>query len=115
MPAFVLKRVPMRSSLRRPPSSAARKGCSRGDRRPIQAADQCTGVDHVQSSGGVGGCAMNLSGPFINRPVATSLLMAALAVIGLAAFPFLPVAPLPQVDFPTIQVTATLSGASAET
>ena len=50
---------------------------------------------------------MNLSEPFINRPVATSLLMAALVATGLAAFPFLPVAPLPQVDFPTIQVTAT--------
>jgi multidrug efflux pump subunit AcrB len=58
---------------------------------------------------------VNLSEPFINRPVATSLLMAALAFVGLTAFPFLPVAPLPQVDFPTIQVTATLSGASAET
>src|SRR5205823_1650297 len=52
---------------------------------------------------------------FIHRPVATSLLMAAVAFLGLAAFPFLPVAPLPQVDFPTIQVTATLAGASAET
>jgi hydrophobe/amphiphile efflux-1 (HAE1) family protein len=58
---------------------------------------------------------MNLSEPFIRRPVATSLLTAALALLGLVAFPLLPVAPLPQVDFPTIQVTATLSGASAET
>jgi hydrophobe/amphiphile efflux-1 (HAE1) family protein len=58
---------------------------------------------------------MNLSQPFIQRPVATSLLMAAVAFMGLVAFPFLPVAPLPQVDFPTIQVTATLAGASAET
>src|SRR5436309_3264683 len=58
---------------------------------------------------------MNLSQPFIQRPVATSLLMAAIAFMGLAAFPFLPVASLPQVDFPTIQVTATLAGASAET
>ena len=58
---------------------------------------------------------MNLSEPFIRRPIATSLLMAAVAFVGLTAFPFLPVAPLPQVDFPTIQVTATLSGASAET
>src|SRR5690242_20112145 len=41
--------------------------------------------------------------------------MAAIAVLGISAFPFLPVAPLPQVDFPTIQVTATLAGASAET
>ena len=51
---------------------------------------------------------MNLSEPFIRRPIATSLLVAALAFVGIAAFPFLPVAPLPQVDFPTIQVTATL-------
>ena len=58
---------------------------------------------------------MNLSAPFIARPVATTLLMAALALLGIAAFPLLPVAPLPQVDFPTIQVTATLAGASAET
>jgi hydrophobe/amphiphile efflux-1 (HAE1) family protein len=58
---------------------------------------------------------MNLSEPFIRRPVATSLITAALALVGIVAFPYLPVAPLPQVDFPTIQVTATLSGASAET
>jgi hydrophobe/amphiphile efflux-1 (HAE1) family protein len=58
---------------------------------------------------------MNLSEPFIRRPVATSLIMAALALLGITAFPFLPVAPLPQVDFPTVQVTATLAGASAET
>jgi hydrophobe/amphiphile efflux-1 (HAE1) family protein len=58
---------------------------------------------------------MNLSEPFIQRPVATSLLMAAVGFVGLVAFPFLPVAPLPQVDFPTITVSATLQGASAET
>src|ERR1044071_3503797 len=58
---------------------------------------------------------MNLSEPFIRRPVATTLLMAALAFVGIAAYPFLPVAPLPQVDFPTIQVTASWQGASAET
>ena len=58
---------------------------------------------------------MNISEPFIHRPVATCLLMAALAFVGLTAFPFLPVAPLPQVDFPTVQVTTTLAGASAET
>jgi HAE1 family hydrophobic/amphiphilic exporter-1 len=58
---------------------------------------------------------VNISGPFIRRPVATSLLMAAVAFVGLASFPFLPVAPLPQVDFPTIQVTASLAGASPET
>jgi len=58
---------------------------------------------------------MNFSEVFIRRPIATSLLMAALALVGIVAFPLLPVAPLPQVDFPTIQVTATLSGASPET
>ena len=58
---------------------------------------------------------MNISEPFIRRPVATSLLMAAVALVGVAAFLRLSVAPLPQVDFPTIQVTATLAGASAET
>jgi HAE1 family hydrophobic/amphiphilic exporter-1 len=58
---------------------------------------------------------VNLSEPFIRRPVATSLMMGAVAFLGLAAFPFLPVAPLPQVDFPTVVVTATLAGASPET
>ena len=58
---------------------------------------------------------MNLSEPFIRRPVATTLMMAAIAFVGIVSFPFLPVAPLPQVDFPTIQVTTTWTGASAET
>ena len=58
---------------------------------------------------------VNISEPFIRRPIATCLLMSALAFVGIAAFPFLPVAPLPQVDFPTIQVTTALAGASAET
>src|SRR6202045_91084 len=62
-----------------------------------------------------GAIVMNISEPFIQRPVATSLLMAAIGFVGLVSFPFLPVAPLPQVDFPTIQVSATLQGASAET
>jgi hydrophobe/amphiphile efflux-1 (HAE1) family protein len=58
---------------------------------------------------------VNISEPFIRRPVATSLLMSAVALVGIAAFRLLPIAPLPQVDFPTIQVTATLPGADAET
>ena len=57
---------------------------------------------------------MNVSEVFIRRPIATSLLMAALALVGIVAFPLLPVAPLPQVDFPTIQVSATVPGASPE-
>jgi multidrug efflux pump subunit AcrB len=58
---------------------------------------------------------MNLSEPFIQRPVATSLLMAALLLSGLAAFSALPIAALPQVDIPTIHVSAQLPGASADT
>jgi hydrophobic/amphiphilic exporter-1 (mainly G- bacteria), HAE1 family len=58
---------------------------------------------------------MNISAPFIKRPIATTLLMAAFVCSGIAAFFYLPVAPLPQVDFPTIQVSAQLAGASAET
>ena len=58
---------------------------------------------------------MSLSTPFIQRPVATSLLMAALLLVGIAAYPLLPVAPLPRVEFPTIQVSASLPGASPET
>jgi hydrophobic/amphiphilic exporter-1 (mainly G- bacteria), HAE1 family len=55
------------------------------------------------------------SAPFIRYPIGTSLLMAGILFVGLVAYPLLPVAPLPQVDFPTIQVTATLPGASPET
>jgi HAE1 family hydrophobic/amphiphilic exporter-1 len=55
------------------------------------------------------------SAPFIRHPVATSLLMAGLLFVGLIAYPRLPVAPLPQVDFPTIQVSASLPGASPDT
>ena len=58
---------------------------------------------------------MSISSPFIRRPVATSLIAAAFLVFGLVAFFNLPVAALPQVDFPTIQVSATLPGASPET
>jgi len=56
-----------------------------------------------------------ISAPFIRYPIATSLMMAGILFVGLVAYPLLPVAPLPQVDFPTIQVTATLPGASPET
>ncbi|MBL6615367.1 MAG: efflux RND transporter permease subunit [Reyranella sp.] len=58
---------------------------------------------------------MNLSAPFIARPVATTLLTIGIALAGAVAFLKLPVSPLPKVDFPTIQVTATLPGASPET
>jgi multidrug efflux pump len=58
---------------------------------------------------------MNLSAPFVARPVATTLLTMGIALLGLIAFPKLPVAPLPQVDFPTILVQAQMPGASPET
>jgi len=58
---------------------------------------------------------MNISAPFVHRPVATTLLTAAIALAGTVAFRVLPVSPLPQVDFPTISVNAALPGASPET
>ena len=56
-----------------------------------------------------------ISAPFIRLPIATSLLMVSVLFVGLVAYLHLPVAPLPQVDFPTIQVSANLPGASADT
>src|SRR3984885_10238507 len=57
---------------------------------------------------------MNISSPFIHRPVATTLLTVAIALAGGVAFKYLPVSPLPQIDFPTISVQAQLPGASPE-
>jgi hydrophobic/amphiphilic exporter-1 (mainly G- bacteria), HAE1 family len=56
-----------------------------------------------------------ISAPFIRHPIATSLLMVGVLFVGIVAYPKLPVAPLPQVDFPTIQVSASLPGASPDT
>ncbi len=58
---------------------------------------------------------MSISEPFVRRPIATSLLMGGILLLGIVAWPLLPVAPLPQVDFPTIQVTTQLPGASPDT
>jgi len=58
---------------------------------------------------------MSISEPFVRRPIATSLLMGGIFLVGLVVYPLLPVAPLPQVDFPTILVTAQLPGGSPET
>ena len=58
---------------------------------------------------------MSISAGFIKRPIGTTLLALAILLVGVAVFPLLPVAPLPQVDFPTIQVSANLPGASPET
>jgi len=59
--------------------------------------------------------AMNLSAPFVRRPIATTLMAAGLALFGALAFMLLPVAPLPEVDFPTISVSASLPGADPTT
>ncbi|MEA3149092.1 MAG: hypothetical protein QOD56_31 [Gammaproteobacteria bacterium] len=58
---------------------------------------------------------MSISAPFVRRPIATSLLMGGIFLVGLVVYPLLPVAPLPQVDFPTVVVSASLPGASPET
>ena len=58
---------------------------------------------------------MNMSAPFIERPIATTLLMVGLLLCGLVAYPLLPVASLPNVNFPTVQVTAQLPGADPQT
>ena len=63
----------------------------------------------------VSGMHESISSPFIRYPIGTSLLMAGILFVGLVAYPLLPVAPLPQVDFPTIQVSASLPGGSPET
>ena len=68
-----------------------------------------------RGTGGDGRSDMSLSSPFIRRPVGTSLLTAAVTLAGAVAYVNLPVSPLPQIDFPTISVSASLPGASPET
>src|SRR5664279_5970641 len=58
---------------------------------------------------------MNISGTFIRRPIATSLIMAAIALFGVIAYRALPVSDLPQVDYPTLTVSASLPGANPDT
>ncbi len=58
---------------------------------------------------------MNISAPFIHRPIATALLMVGLLVVGLISYPLLPVAALPNVNYPTLQITAQLPGADPQT
>ena len=72
-------------------------------------------VPRRQTTTSTAGRPMNISAPFIRRPIATTLLMVALGLAGAVAFTLLPVSPLPQVDFPTISVGASLPGASPET
>src|SRR4029077_1042034 len=79
---------------------------------------------HPPWHGGRGGCGsespagpdpMNISAGFIKRPVATAMLMVGLLLLGLAAYPLMPVAALPNVNYPTIQVSAQLPGADPQT
>ena len=70
---------------------------------------------HVRPNAFGTGSIMSISETFVRRPIATSLLMGGIFLVGVVVFPLLPVAPLPQVDFPTIQVSASLPGASPET
>ena len=74
-----------------------------------------TGRRPAESAGSGSAGRMNISAPFIGRPVATTLLTLGIALAGVLAFSKLPVAPLPQVDYPTIAVIAQLPGASPET
>src|SRR5579871_6409304 len=93
----------------------------RDHRRPVQGAAWLGGDDRRRKlgrfarQGPAGMSGKGISAPFIRFPIGTSLLMAGILFVGLVAYPQLPVAPLPQVDFPTIQITATLPGASPET
>ena len=57
---------------------------------------------------------MNITQPFVKRPVATTLLTIGVALAGIVSFGLLPVSPLPQVDFPVVSVSASLPGASPE-
>src|SRR4029077_4453463 len=92
-------------------------------RRAVQAAARhaChdpqgqSGPGSISSASTAGGDPMNISAPFIQRPIATALLMVGLLVGGLAAYPLLPVAALPNVNYPTLQVTAQLPGADPQT
>ncbi|MGI3899704.1 MAG: multidrug efflux RND transporter permease subunit [Janthinobacterium lividum] len=74
--------------------------------------DLAHGPDHAPEEAPING---GVSTFFINHPIATALLMLAVFCMGLVAYPLLPVAPLPQVDFPTIQVSASLPGGSPDT
>jgi len=58
---------------------------------------------------------VNISGPFIRHPIGTTLLTVAVGLAGVIGYLFLPVSPLPEVEFPTIQVSAGLPGANPET
>ena len=87
-------------------------------RSPAAASPSCTARRRrkpSQPERAAGGHPMNISAPFIQRPIATVLLMVGLLLCGLVAYPLLPVAALPNVNYPTISVTAQLPGADPQT
>ena len=90
------------------------RGRAGGDHGPVAVAARRAGRNR-RGPRELGAMFGGISAPFIHRPVATTLLMVAILLVGLVAYPNLPVAPLPQVDFPTISVSASLPGASPET
>src|SRR5439155_23959264 len=83
--------------------------------RPTRRAAGAAGGACAGSRRPSGDRAVSLSSPFVRRPVGTTLMTIALVIAGVISFRLLPVAPLPQVDFPTINVVAGLPGASPET
>src|SRR5678815_219299 len=105
-------RPPQRSIRRRRPPQAAfggheRRGPPRARGRPASLRQHTHKPDRDAK--------MNLSAPFVRRPIATVLLTIGVALAGIGAFFVLPVSPLPQVDYPTISVSAQLPGASPDT
>ena len=89
------------------PGSRRRGHLDGAERRQARRADQRSGGELIMAGG--------ISTPFIRFPIATSLLMVGVLFVGIIAYPQLPVAPLPEVDFPTIQVSASLPGADPAT
>src|SRR4029077_943560 len=108
------------SGLRAPPASRHRHRGGAHREPAAHALHHAGDLSRLRRAGaplpaGSGGTGMNISAPFLRRPVATTLLTIGLALSGILAWGLLPVSPLPQVDFPTIQVTATLPGAEPDT
>ena len=86
----------------------------RAARRPPASSAECEGGREPRATAAFGRPCMSPSRPFIERPIATSLLMLAIMLAGLVAFHFLPLSALPEVDYPTIQVQTSYPGASPE-
>src|SRR5262245_47196583 len=101
-------------------SSKARTSCKPGhtlSRAIVTGRVRRSGREHrrgASASHGELDASVNISEPFIRRPIATSLLMAGVVLVGLLGYFLLPISALPPVDFPTIQVTAQYPGASPE-